>query len=359
MQDEMSDQSSKSTDDGLDEEVLSNAVDDIQVDDIQVPEEIATRREIVEFMADKLEGALTEGGGIYLSIPGMCKALGLASQSQVRRIKGTPTLFKGLRLISTKTSGGPQKINFLRADKIALWLAGVESAKMRRDTERQRFLREKIERYQEELAPIATQVFLRVLKEGPQLASMVPTVQPENPLLMTLAQQIHDIAGAVPSIQQGVVELLGATDAQAIKLESLLEIVSSQAIQLESLLEITSSQTLNLQQAIELLSRYLQSQEDIEEKLERVDTRTKRLSPDHAIKVQNAVGHIVRLIQKKNASISDQIAHRMVYGRLKSHFRPATSYKEIDDDRFEEVMEFLRREYRTILEEGPKQEKLF
>jgi len=135
--------------------------------------------------------------------------------------------------------------------------------------------------------------------------------------------------------------------------------VSRQSIQLESLLEIVSSETLNLQQAIELLSRYLQSQEDIQEKLERVDTRTKRLSPAHALEVQNAVGHIVRLIQKKNASISDQLAHRMVYGRLKSHFRPATSYREIDDDRFEEVMEYLRREYRSILEEGPKQEKLF
>lgn len=355
MQDEISNQRVTIPDDEIEEDSSASAL----VDDIQVPEEVATRREIVEFMTDKLDAALTEGGGVYLSVPGMCKALGLASQSQIRRLKNTDTLLKGLRLFSTKTSGGPQKINFLRADKIALWLASVETTKMRRDTEKQRFLREKIERYQEELAPIATQVFLRVLNEGSQLASIAPAVQTENPLLITIAQQLHDIAGTVPSIHQGVVELLGATDAQTIKLENLLEIVSSQAIQLESLLDITSSQSLTLQQAIELLSRYLQSQEDIEEKLERVDMRTKRLTPAHALEVQNAIGHIVRLIQKKNASISDQIAHRMIYGRLKSHFRPATSYKEIDDDRFDEMMEFLRKEYRTILEEGPKQERLF
>ena len=178
-----------------------------------------------------------------------------------------------------------------------------------------------------------------------------------------MAQQIQELnrrfADSIPVIQQSVARLLEAANTHTLQLESLLELSSSQEAKLESLLELSSSQALDLNQAVDLLIRYLQAQESLEETLNRVDTRTKRLSPEHALAVQNAVGHIVRAVRKKNAAITEQVAHRMVYGRLKSHFGPVTSYREINDDCFLEIMEYLRKEYRTIRDTGPTQETLF
>jgi hypothetical protein len=332
----------------------------VETDDTEIPLEEAIREQIVDFWNDQLDAALT-ASGVYISLPGMCAALGLHSQPQVRRIKGTTSLMKGLRRIRVQTKGGRQPVNFLRVDKVALWLGGIETTRMKQDTDTQRFMREKIERYQEELAPVATQVFLRVLNEDNLPAPQVlahPIETQENPLAV-MSRQLTDLSDAVPSIQQAVAALLEAASTQTIRLERLLEISSSQDAKIQALLDVVSSQALDLSEAIDLLTRYLQSQENLAERLERVDERTKRLSPEHAQTIQHAVSHIVAAIQKKNPSISNQIAHRTVYGRLKARFRPATSYREIDDDRFEEAMEFLRKEYRSILRDGPQQPQLF
>ncbi len=49
----------------------------------------------------------------------------------------------------------------------------------------------------------------------------------------------------------------------------------------------------------------------------------------------------------------------MIYGHLKTRFR-AGSYKEIPDERFEEVMTYLREEFRKFTGgEGPTQGNLF
>jgi hypothetical protein len=334
--------------------------------DEEVPEEEATLEELVEFMNDQLPGALTASGGIFISLRGMCRALGLSSQSQIRRIKSTPTLMRGLRRIPLQHGkGGRQPVNCLRIDKIAVWLATVETAKMRQDTPGQRAFREKIEEYQERLAPVATQVFLRVMSEAGHLQPSAPAplvVQAESPALLAMAVQIEALSAhvsAVPDIQRSLGRLLEASNIHTIRLENLLEMSSSQEAKLDSLLELLGSQALDLDQAVELLTRYLQSQEDLEERVSRVDARTKRLSPEHAAAVQSTVGLVVRAIQSKNSSITDSLAHKMVYGRLKSRFGPVTSYKEIDDERFEEVMEYLRREYRTVRKEGPEQSSLF
>src|SRR5579859_6588258 len=110
-------------------------------------------QQIVPFLGDDLAAALTPGGIIYISLPGMCKALGLLTRGQIRRIRDTKSLSKGLRRIPIVTAGGNQRLNCLRVDKVALWLAGVQTNSMKSDE-----FRFKIETYQDELAPAATQV---------------------------------------------------------------------------------------------------------------------------------------------------------------------------------------------------------
>lgn len=42
-----------------------------------IPEEQAIEQQIVPFMGDNLAAALATGGNIYITLPGMCNALGL------------------------------------------------------------------------------------------------------------------------------------------------------------------------------------------------------------------------------------------------------------------------------------------
>ena len=94
----------------------------------------------------------------------------------------------------------------------------------------------------------------------------------------------------------------------------------------------------------------------------RIDERTKRLTPAHAREVQLLVERIARVLKKQSTTTTLSLAHAMIYGRLKTRFR-ADSYKEIPDERderFEEVMAYLREELRKATGgEGPTQGSLF
>ncbi len=68
-----------------------------------------------------------------------------------------------------------------------------------------------------------------------------------------------------------------------------------------------------------------------------IDERTKRLTPAHAREVQLLVERIAGVLEKQSAITTLSLANAMIYGRLKTRFR-AGSYKEIPDERFEEVM---------------------
>src|SRR6266852_5738894 len=106
-----------------------------------IPEERSIEQQTIPFMGDDLAAALAVGGSIYMSLPGMCSALGLNVRGQFQRIQRTRTLAKGLRRIAIQTKGGFQRINCLRIDMLALWLAGVQTRSMKSE------FRAKIEAY--------------------------------------------------------------------------------------------------------------------------------------------------------------------------------------------------------------------
>src|SRR5690348_6596152 len=112
---------------------------------LAIPEERAIDQQIIPFLDDELPAALATSGNIFISLPGICRALGLSTQAQFRRIQRTRTLAKGLRSIEIRTRGGFQRINCLRVDLVALWLAGVQTSSIKAP------FRAKIEAYQDEL----------------------------------------------------------------------------------------------------------------------------------------------------------------------------------------------------------------
>src|SRR5215813_8381085 len=82
--------------------------------DADIPEEQAVEQQVVPFLGDDLAAAMTAAGMIYITLPGMCKALGLHIKGQTQRIKRTRVLSKGLRRIALATRGGFQRVNCLR-----------------------------------------------------------------------------------------------------------------------------------------------------------------------------------------------------------------------------------------------------
>jgi hypothetical protein len=264
-----------------------------------IPQEQAVEQRPVPFLGDELAAALTAGGSIYITLPGMCRALALNTQAQLRRMLRTPTLARGLRMIPIDTRGGKQSINCLRVDKIALWLAGIEPTRVKPE------YRAKIEAYQEELAPIAMQVFMRVA--GITTSQLVPAVA--DPQVAVLADQIDTLTDVVTFLRE----------------------------HMEALLASSGQVSLRLDQAISLLEALAERQDTAETQIARIDERTQRLTPAHARAVQDLVDRIVH----ETAHERTPLLHYMIYGRLKRRFR-ASTYKEIADDRYNDVMTFLQ-----------------
>lgn len=105
--------------------------------------------------------------------------------------------------------------------------------------------------------------------------------------------------------------------------------------------------SLQLDQAIRLLEALTNRQEVTETQVAKIDERTQRLTSAHGQDVQEIVNLIAAAITSQSPNITPQLAHSMVYGRLKKHFH-TRSYIEIPDERFDEVMAYLRGVLRTF-----------
>jgi P22_AR N-terminal domain/ORF6C domain len=290
-------------------------------DDNNIPEEEVSQQEIIPFMGDELAAALTPGGIVYISLPGVCKALGLTVQPQMLRIKRTRSLLRGLRQMPLSTRGGSQRTYCLRVDKVALWLGGIETTRMRNEE-----FRLKIDAYQEELAPAATQVFMRVA--GLRTRDIISSSDPQ---IIALADQV----------------------------DTLTEITTLVREHMETLLEAQGRTSMQLEQAVHLLEALTNRQDVTEDQVAKIDERTKRLTTAHGKTVQETVNFIAVALEKQSPNITSQLAHSIIYGRLKKRFR-ARSYIEIPDERFDEVMSYLRQEYRRITGgDLPEQGNLF
>jgi hypothetical protein len=207
---------------------------------------------------------------------------------------------------------------------VALWLAGIESSRVKPQ------FRDKIEAYQDELAPVAMQVFMRVL--GVSSTALAPT--PPTPEIATqvaiLAEQIDSLNAVVTFLREHMEAVL-ATGA-----------------------EVAGFST-RLDNAISLLESLAARQDTTETQVAKIDERTQRLTPAHARTVQEFVDRMVRETKR----LPTPITYAIIYGRLKHRFR-AGSYSEIADERFEDVLAYLREELRRATSgEAPEQSSLF
>lgn len=308
-------------------EAMTDEQDERELDEtpaqIVAEAEQALEQRPIPFMGDDLAAARTAEGAIYVTLPGMCRALGLNAQAQYRRIGRTSTLAKGLRAIPLDTGSGIKATYCLRVDRVALWLGGIETSRIKPA------YREKIEAYQDELAPVAMQVFMRSL--GIQPAPQPPTAPAIiNAEIAEIRGQIETLYGVANLLQEHLAGLLPLPD------------------QIAGLND-------QMGQALAMLTALAERQESAESQIERIDERTQHLTPAHGRAVQDEINRMVRDTKR----LTNPLTYTIIYGRLKHRWRVST-YKEITDEQYPAVMAYLQEELRRALAgEGPAQNSLF
>ncbi len=112
-----------------------------------------SEQKTVYFLEDELLAVRGEDNQIYVSINHLADALGLDRRGQIQRIGRQKVLTNGYREGKVQTPGGPQNARLLRVDLVPLFLAGVNSKRVKEE------IRGKIETYQTDAARVLWDAF--------------------------------------------------------------------------------------------------------------------------------------------------------------------------------------------------------
>lgn len=157
----------------------------------EIPSEDVIEQRVIHFAGDDVILARCISG-IYISIPGMCRAVGLHTNSQIRHMLNINRLRVALRKLSLRTRGGFQAITCLNVEDVPNWLIGIENAKAKPA------FQAKMDEYYDKLKPQAQQAFADVmgiaLKEpSPSTQAAIPIPQQTLDRLLELAETYHQV----------------------------------------------------------------------------------------------------------------------------------------------------------------------
>ena len=252
----------------------------------------------IDFYGDALHAALVRASGqeqIYVPLRPICDYLGLDWSAQLQRMKRTPTLQRGRRVvkITTRRQGGDQVQDMvcLRVDLIAGWLFGVTVGKVKPE------LQEKVERYQDECYAILARVF--------QADTLTTTRAGQTTDAITALEQIRTTALAVAQMAEQQIELERKQAATDQRLDRAAAVVG-----------------------------------DIQKRLAVVEKRTapqQVITDEEAEEVASAVKALAEYLTSKNPA---EKWYQSIYNALYKQFG-VTSYKRIRKGQLEQVMAFL------------------
>lgn len=258
----------------------------------------------VNFYGDEIIAVLVEVGGerqVYVPVRQLCHHLGIDWASQYQRMKRDDVLAEDMTSVVVITTLVPEQrykqryaVICLPLEDVPGWLFGISPSRVKPE------FQEKIRRYRRKCYQVLWQAF-------------AADVEP-------VTQVVPSSSAMMPS---EVEHLLGVTNL----VHEHLEILAGTLTPLSDKLDY----------AVHLLETLVGRQETAEKKIAKIDERTQRLTPEHTRDVAEFVEQMVH----ETATSTVPLDHYKIYGRLKHHFR-TNSYKEVADERFGEVMDFLR-----------------
>ena len=274
-------------------------------------------QDTITFYGHELIAVRLADGRIAAVLRWLFESLDLERRGQMQRIERKTALRRGLIDVEVETAGGPQTMAALTLNVLPGYLFTIDENRVKEEARADVIL------FQEECVQALADHFTR--KHPPALPAIADTTA-----ATIIVEQITDLMGVINLLRE--------------HLEALLVLPGQVAD-----LSVQVGETRVLVEA--LATR----QESTETRLEAVDERTQRLTPTHTHAVQEMVDRMVRETRK----LPEPLTYAIIYGRLKHRFRVG-SYKEVPDDRFDELVAYLRGELRRATSgEAPAQETLF
>lgn len=259
---------------------------------------------IVTFYGDPIPVALVEDVP-YVALRNLAEYLGLNWAAQYQRTERDEVLASEVRsILMTGADGKQREMLGLPLEYLPGWLFGISPSRVRPE------LREKVLRYRRYCFKV---LWRAVQTDLLTTTALTPSAPPQA---AAIAEQIATLTDVITLLREhlaGLVSLPGQ--------------VAGLSVQLD--------------QAVNLLEALTQRQQTTESQVAQIDARTQRLTPAHARAVQELVDRMVR--ETKHLPVP--LTYAIIYGRLKHRFR-AGSYREIPDDRFDDVTAFLYDELR-------------
>jgi hypothetical protein len=276
-------------------------------EELVIPGETVLEQKLIPFEGDDLLAARGESG-IYIGVPGLCAVFSLDAASQARRMKTTRNLARGLRIMSLKGKRGYRDTTCLHVRKVAIWLAGIDTARVSNPA-----MADKIDTYQERLEDAATHVFFETFAPSTMVA-LAP---------VTIEEEYQDAMGLATLLREHLEMSLGPVNDQ-------------------------------LAYIILMLEQLVSQEQHQDQTIAKIDARTQGLSNPHRYTIKRMVDAMIVM----GAQMQPPLTYRHIYGPLIHRFR-VTSYRDISDDQFEAVEQFLRELQQKLLADAPGQARLF
>lgn len=269
------------------------------------------------FYEDEITVVLLEVEGrrqVYVVLRPLCQYLGLSWSSQLQRIREDDVLTEGITsvLLSNTEVGHRQRYKMigLKLELLPGWLFSFSPKRVRAD------LQDKIKRYRRECYRVLWDAFWRGELFPDELLPPPTTtiVAANDPLAVVVVEQHQETM-----VGQGRIEA-------------------------------------KLDHAVDLLTGFLAEQVG---RINKIDERTQRLTPAHAQQISEAVDRLCQLWRKRSPHLTDEKAHAWAYRHIHQRFQ-ASSYKEIADERFDEVLAYVHKALQKASNgQEPEQGKLF
>jgi hypothetical protein len=277
---------------------------DDQPAEVMVPIE----QDTIAFYGHELVAVRLADGRIAAVLNWLFESLDLNRAGQMQRIERKTALHEQLVPVRVQTEGGPQTMLALTLKGLPGWLFSMEEHRVRPEA------RDDLVIFQRECVDVLAEHFARKHAAALPAPAAGGAVALSDPRVAQLVEQIDTLTGAVGLMREHLAALLPLPG----QVQGLSDKVDGAVAMLEALAD---------------------RQGNTEAQVARIDERTQRLTPAHAQAVRELVDHLV----SETARLPVPLTYPTVYGRLKRRFR-ASSYREIADELFAEVMAYLRDE---------------
>lgn len=255
---------------------------------------------------------------VFVPLTPICEALGVVPGAQVRRIRRDDVLAEQLRLLRIDTPGGPQTVQALHLEAIPMWLATLDSARVKEE------VRPRLRAFKLWVRQKVWEAFAAEMGWS-QTANTSPTTT--DPGLLSL-EQVAEFGRALTTLAE--------------------QQIAFQHEQTQVMIEVRGALSEHEQRLTVQEDRMDKAAQVMGATIREVQTLKKRLDPgatitdEQAAELSNRIKAIAEELTRQAAGTPHQKNYyASLFGELHRRFR-VSSYKNLTLEKYEQAMRWLR-----------------